>query len=735
MSFRSPRSIRGLLVVLVTILVIPLVGLTSLFGYRADQTAQKLVEERMMASAEAASSGIDRFIHDAEHLFKALVQDPAVRSLDPSRCRDLPGYVRTLVHPTYTNVATWTTEGTPVCSLLPSPDSLDMQGVPGFADALRSDTFFITPVQVGRRSGKWSVQFTYPIRDDDGTRVGMLSAPVDLVHFDRILQSLALRDEVPVLTLLEPDGTVVARSRNSTTTVGHLIPNTRFEDVAAGRLPARGLVQARSLEGEEYVFAYVLIPGFNWVVTAGQPSGQVYGPVRTGRIRLLFLGVALLLGASVAGTLVYRRITTPLRALLQGISAARPGEAAGLPTDGPEEVAWVADRFNRAWGSWAEAERDKARSNERIHSLVTDAVTGIYVSTADDRFLEVNQAMVDLLGYEGREELLSTAVHTIYGSEEVRRRYVAEYGARETFRGVPADWRKKDGETVKVRLSGRRITHKNGGIAWQIIVDDVTELTHLQAQYLQAQKMEALGRLAGGIAHDFNNVLTVVQGQSDLLREEPGMDEECRSQLQEISNAAARGSALTKQLLAFGRRSPIQKTSTDINEVLRGVEIMLRRMAGEEVELSLELDPDLGPVWVNRSQIEQVAMNLCVNARDAMREGGRLTVRTYECRVTAAEAREHADAQEGPHVVLAVTDTGHGIDPGVLAHMFEPFFTTKPESKGTGLGLSTVYGIVTDAGGHIRVESQPGAGTTIGIFLPRDQGEWSRPRFGTGPSS
>ena len=251
------------------------------------------------------------------------------------------------------------------------------------------------------------------------------------------------------------------------------------------------------------------------------------------------------------------------------------------------------------------------------------------------------------------------------------------------------------------------------------VATDVTERRRLEDQLRQAQRMEAIGRLAGGVAHDFNNLLAAVLGHSELMlgRIEPGHP--LRRGAEEIQKAAARGAMLTRQLLAFGRKEVVAPRVIDLHAVVAGMDAMLRRLIAEDIQLESVLGPGQVPVRADRGQLEQVILNLVVNARDAMPRGGRITVEVEWVTLDEAYAQSHPTIRPGPHAMLSVTDTGHGMDAETLAHVFEPFFTTKERGKGTGLGLATVYGIVEQSGGHVHAYSEPGIGSTFKVYLPR----------------
>jgi two-component system cell cycle sensor histidine kinase/response regulator CckA len=333
------------------------------------------------------------------------------------------------------------------------------------------------------------------------------------------------------------------------------------------------------------------------------------------------------------------------------------------------------------------------------------------------RFLAVNDTAVRHYGYS-REEFLAMTVKDIRPTEDIPALMdnISQVSEGLDQAGL---WRhrRKDGTIIGVEITSHFLNFA-GRRAEVVLVNDVTEHRQLEEQLRQSQKMEAVGRLAGGIAHDFNNLLTVINGYGDLLLWRLPPEDSSRHYLEEIKKAGARAASLTRQLLAFSRRQVLQPEVLDLNAVVSDLERMLHRLIGEDIELRTNLDPVLWRIKADPGQIEQVIMNLIINARDAMPQGGKLTIETRNQFLDEEYARQHVLVRPGHYVMLAVSDTGIGIDEKTQAHIFEPFFTTKEAGKGTGLGLSTAYGIVNQSDGHISVSSEVRQGATFRIYLP-----------------
>ncbi len=370
--------------------------------------------------------------------------------------------------------------------------------------------------------------------------------------------------------------------------------------------------------------------------------------------------------------------------------------------------------------------RRMAASEERFRRVVEHAPIGIFIQT-DGRFQYLNPAALKILGASGDRQLRDCPVldrvdPACRDAEEARLRSVVM--ERSTALFEQEKWLRLDGSPVDVTVSAVPF-ERDGEPGALVFFNDVSEQTRseagrrlLEEQFRQAQKLESVGRLAGGVAHDFNNLLTVISGYTQMLQDDAAIHDGLREPLEQISRAAARAADLTRQLLTFSRRQINAPRRVAVNELLGGVEKMLRRLIGEDIRLVLSLSPDAGAISVDPGQFEQVIMNLAVNARDAMPQGGKLAIET--ARVVAGDSSGHSRlaVPPGMYASVIVSDTGTGLSAEAKAHIFEPFFTTKEPGKGTGLGLSTVYGIVKQSGGSIWADSAAGHGCVFRMLFP-----------------
>ncbi|HTH51346.1 MAG TPA: PAS domain S-box protein, partial [Pyrinomonadaceae bacterium] len=366
------------------------------------------------------------------------------------------------------------------------------------------------------------------------------------------------------------------------------------------------------------------------------------------------------------------------------------------------------------------AEQALRTSEERYRDLIENAHDIIYTHDLEGNCLSVNAAVERVIGYTPEEALnlnIKDAVlpHEVHRVEDMIRRKING----ETVTSYELEMRAKDGRTVTVDVNTRIIYRDHKPVAVQGIARDITGRKRLEEQLLQAQKLESIGRLAGGIAHDFNNMLTAINGYSDLALRRMHEDEPVRTYIEEIKKAGERSALLTSQLLAFSRRQILHPEMIRLNDVIDDTTNLLQRLIGEDIELVTRCKPSVGAIKFDPGQLSQILMNLAVNARDAMPNGGKVTIETSNVFVDPDLASGHVGLLPGPYVLLSVSDTGTGISPDIQEQIFEPFFTTKPVGKGTGLGLATVYGIVRQSGGRIFVYSEEGHGTTFKIYIPR----------------
>ncbi|MFH1951121.1 MAG: ATP-binding protein, partial [Pseudomonadota bacterium] len=483
--------------------------------------------------------------------------------------------------------------------------------------------------------------------------------------------------------------------------------------------------------------------GIGWGIVVKQDMSEILGPLWRRMIVSSLVGLAGILAVLAGSAILARRLGAPLRALAQTASAVREGDfSVRAKETGTREVYQLAGIFNSMaerlenWNQEMEREiREKTRqlaeeldarmqSEARYRSLIESSSDHLFMLNPKGEFIASNDR-VSHFGLMNGNELTGKTLKDIYSSDvlEIYRDKLEEVlrtGHPVTFEHDLPD------------PSGRVIHHLDtlypimrDEEVWAVggICKDISELKKTQAQFLQAQKMEVVGRLAGGVAHDFNNMLSVMMGHAEMAMLKLDPSQPVLSNLKEIRATAKRSADLTRQLLAFARRQTVSPKMLALNDIVSGLLRMLQRLIGEDIDLAWMPDHDLWNVKMDPSQIDQIMANLTVNARDAISGAGKVTIETANVVLNEAYCAGHAGFVPGEYVLVAVSDTGQGMDKETLAHIFEPFFTTKQEGMGTGLGLSTVYGIVKQNDGFINVYSEPEEGTTVRVYLPRYKGE------------
>jgi PAS domain S-box-containing protein len=459
-------------------------------------------------------------------------------------------------------------------------------------------------------------------------------------------------------------------------------------------------------------------------------------------LSLLFLGVATILAAGPDVWPLERLVGDQPRArmlraflpataglvVLIGLLDSRLGElfggdrvliAAWFAVIGVALVALLVSRLSRHIATEIDrANSEQHRAERRYREMFDQTLAGVATTRiSDGRIMLCNEAFARSFGYDSAAELMVRKAQELYWEPADRDRVLASLGQKPVLRNFELRMRRKDGKPVWV-LANLTLHESEGEALIENTIIDISDRKSLEQQLWQAQKLDALGSLAGGVAHDFNNLLTAIIGYADILRDDLGSNSHHADDLNEIVKASNRAAALTRQLLAFSRQQPFDRKPLRLDERVTDMEKMLRRLLGPPVRLVTATDADLSAIMADPNQIEQVVLNLAVNSRDAMPQGGTVTIETRNVRMEEPYAHGATAVPPGSYVMLAVSDTGSGMSQETLARLFEPFFTTKEKGKGTGLGLSTVYGIVKQSQGHVIVYSEPGVGTTFKCYFP-----------------
>ncbi len=624
----------------------------------------------------------------------------------------------------------------------------DFSFQPFFQEAVRTRRPYVSGVYTSRAARHTVVTIAVPVSDGRGGVAGVLCGALSLARLSQFLIGVG-GSQGAVVSLVDRAGMLIADSRGvSLPTPVPMVDRPIVQAVLAGRA---GTMEFREPGGSGALLgAYVPIPPLGWGVVVAQPAVVAYA--RVTQLGWWLAGVTL--GCTVAAVLVglglTHRLTGPLRRVSEATQQLAAGEfrTAEVPVVGPEEVATLATSFNRmatrieaSQQALEEKAEEVKASNESLARELEErqqAEAALQGSTLTLRgLIQAAPLAIWVLDADGRVQLWNPAAERIFGWTEhetvgrilpiVPENQTAEFRRLfdralqgETLPGLELLRQKKDGTLIPVSLAVAALYGPTGIVQGTIaVVADLTERTTLEAQVRQLQKMEAIGRLAGGIAHDFNNLLTVITGRTQLALGRAGLDEVTVGALKLIDRTAERAGLLTRQLLAFSRKQVLHPEVLSLSDLAAHLEPMLGRLIREDIELVTLLVPGTGHVRADASQLEQVVLNLVVNARDAMPDGGRLTIETAEVELPDEFADRPGALPAGEYVMLRVTDTGIGMDAHVQGLLFEPFFTTKEPGKGTGLGLATVHGIVSQSGGVIRVYSAPGKGATFKIFLPR----------------
>ncbi len=534
--------------------------------------------------------------------------------------------------------------------------------------------------------------------------------------------------------LIGPDATFLLGNQAGDvwTDLTHLVPAPRVD------LRHNGPATYTRPDGVARLGALATIGATPFAVWVEFPRATIVAPALTFLRSITAVGLLLIVAGSFVIRSVTRRMTTPLVQLTDAAESIAAGDYARRApgTTRRDEIGRLSGAFNvmaehvqtthegletqvrertAALVALQSAEAALVESERAFRSTFDDAPLGIAQVSIDGRWIRVNRHLESILGWTA-DELAGQSLFDIFQPSELALDVA-------TAANEPGDReervRRKDGQFVWVRLTISPVRNSSGEPRHLIvIIEDVSERRRLEERLRESEKLEAIGRLAGGVAHDFNNLLTAIIGYAQLVADALDHDDPKADDVDQIIKAAERSAALTGQLLAFSRKQVLVPAILDVNTLVRDTTVLLRRVIGEHIDLVTTLAPDLEPVSADRTQLEQIIINLAANARDAMPSGGRLTIETANAPLDEADIRDQTVSEPGQYVMLAVSDTGVGMDTETKLRVFEPFFTTKEQGRGTGLGLATVYGIVKQSGGFISVDSEPHQGATFRVYLP-----------------
>jgi PAS domain S-box-containing protein len=599
-----------------------------------------------------------------------------------------------------------------------------------FQDAIAKRGLGIGKPMIGRVSHEYSIALGRAILDRNGKPIGIVAASTLLEQ----LRSILIPNDLPpgaVVTLTDADGMVLARTEDAEAWIGHDI--SALATVRNAHKLREGVMEMTGADSVTRLSGFATAARVPWQVFVGIPSDVALARVHVQERNALMLGIASLVVSLLLAWLLARGIAGPVRALTEDADAFAAGDLSRRTTVRPDgELGVLAHTFDRMADALERRSDQLMASEERYRSLFDTLPLPMWVVDRESlRFLAVNEAAVMRYGYS-REELLAMTVLDIRSPEyhdHVREAMASDRDR--TLRGKLAKHLTRAGEVLEVEISSDDFKYGNR-CARLVVANDVTErrrteqaLLASQEQLRQSQKMEAVGSLAGGIAHDFNNLLTAILGYCDLALEGMPADSTASEDVAEVRRAAQRAAELTHQLLAFSRRQVLKPRVFSLGTALEQTEKILRRLISENIALELSVCPQQTLVCADPTQVEQVILNLAVNARDAMPRGGRLRLSTGTVTFDVAHSTAGTNLPAGMYAMLAVSDTGSGIAPEIRDRLFEPFFTTKPRGQGTGLGLATVYGIMQQSGGGIEVASVPGTGTTFILYFPMAAAERS----------
>ena len=748
----SLRSVRLRLLGLVLLAGLPTLGLVLYSGIEQRRRAEERSLEQARHLTELACVNIDHALHDAQVLLESLAQTPELRGGDDDACEQLfrevlsreAGYVPRSLRPAriasrrpgeapgdsaravprrlpYSAIVFADLEGRVVASSVPLAMPVSISDRPYFQLALATHTFAFSALPVERVTQRPGMAVAYRVLGRDERVRGVLIVAVEVGWLSATVAG-GLLPAGGELLVLDSRGTILTRFPAAGRYVGQAYTDVPVIHEVLTR--KEGEVQAASLDGVVRLWSFrpvTVAPGNDIFVALGFAPKLIFAEAdrETG---FLAVAVALIVATTALALWLWaqRFILRPVDTLIRTTRRLREGHlSARAELKETGELGELGRSFDEMAEDLQIREQELRASKQTMEAVLASSPVAIMTLNRQGRVTLWTPAAERLFGWSAEEVLGREVPFAVPEQAPGPRGLGALLAAGEPFMDVECAGVHREGGRLELSVSSLPLTKPDGTVTGQVVAAaDLTARRQLERQLQQSQQLEAIGRLAGGVAHDFSNLLTVIQGLSESVLDRPGLDAAARHDLEGVRQAAARGSELTGQLLAFGRRQAAQPQVVDLNALVAGMTGMLRRLIGEDIQLETRLEARLAQIEVDPAQIEQALTYLLVNAREAMPKGGTLIIETANQACADRVERRCQGGCQGTCVTLSVSDTGACMDAETLEHVFEPFFRTGERTPGKGLGLAAVHGIVQQCGGDIEVASEPGRGSTFRMFIP-----------------